>query len=241
VLREYRPLIDQETWEKVQVKAAALHEKYRAPTTAPRTAELRLRGLVVCGWCGKPMRAYVGSKHNCQPPGHSCAGYMQHGKRNPHGCKQHHVPHDPLERLVLDYLTTTAPEVKALLDSFAGLSPKVKDRANRRGEALQEEIGALERDLCDLGITWDRIKEDLRQRKAALDQAVSRLNQEGRHRQKAEAVRTVVDRIVCHFQAHGNRHELSSIEIAASEDGAIRPLTFPEVTLQSDVRPVALS
>ncbi|MCX7428985.1 MAG: recombinase zinc beta ribbon domain-containing protein, partial [Planctomycetia bacterium] len=310
---EYRPLIAQETWDKVQVKAAALHDKYRAPTTAPRTAELWLRGLVVCGWCGKPMRAYVGSKTNNQPPGYSCSGYMQHGKRNPHGCKQHHVPHEFLERLVLDYLTTTAPEVKSLLDaaeaddleaarplldaiesarqelggvwcemvafvadyfqgskarrkaerklsieelysasyrhvrpqiekavaakeseleslldSFAGLSPKLKERANRRGEALQEEIDALKRDLGNLRITWDRIKEDLRQRKAALDHAVSTLNEEGRHRQKAEAVRTVVDRIVCHFQSHGNRHKLTRIEVAASEDGAIQPRTFPE-------------
>ena len=269
------------------------------------------------------MGAYVGSKANGQPPGYSCSGYMQHGKRNPHGCKQHHVPHDLLERLMLDYLTTTVPEVKALLDvaeadnleaaqplleaiesarqelggvwcdmaafvadyfqgskalrkagrkrigiedlysasyrqvrpqiekaiaakeaeleslldSFAGLSPKLKERANRRGEALQEEIDALKRDLGNLRITWDRLKEDLHQRKAALDQAVSTLNEEGRHRQKAEAVRTVVDRIVCHFQPHGKRHTLSSIEIAAAEDGAIRPHTFPEVTLQADARP----
>ena len=132
-------------------------------------------------------------------------------------------------------------ELESLLDSFAGLSPKLKERANRRGEALQEEIDALKRDLGNLRITWDRIKEDLRQRKTALDQAVSTLNEEGRHRQKAEAVRTVVDRIVCHFQEEGKRHKLVSIEVAAAEDGAIQPRTFPELTLQADARSFMLS
>jgi len=40
-------------------------------------------------------------------------------------------------------------ELDALLDGFAGLSPRLKERANRRGEALQGEIDALRRDLCD--------------------------------------------------------------------------------------------
>jgi chromosome segregation ATPase len=187
------------------------------------------------------MRADIGSEQNGQPPGYSCGSYMRHGKRNPFGCKPHHVPHDLLEALVLDYLSQAAPEVKslldaaeaddldaarplldaiesarqqlddvwcemlafvadyfqgskarrkawrkglttaqlysasyrqvrpriekaiaekeaeleALLDGFAGLSAKLKERANRRGEALQEEIEALRRDLCDRRGQWD--------------------------------------------------------------------------------------
>jgi hypothetical protein len=268
------------------------------------------------------MRAYIGSKLNGQPPGYSCASYMRFGKRNPFGCKQHHVPHDLAEALVLDYLTQTAPEIKslldaaeaddleaarplldaiqsarqqlgdvwcemvafvadyfqgskarrkaerkglttaqlysasyrhvrpriekaiadkeaeleALLDGFSGLSPKLKERANRRGEALQEEIDALKRDLCDQRGSWDYFLAQLTERKAALDRAVSTLNQEGRHRQKAEALRSAVGDIVCHFQEQGKRRKLVSIEVAAAEDGAVQPLTFPGVTLQSDTR-----
>ena len=268
------------------------------------------------------MRAYIGSKLNGQPPGYSCASYMRYGKRNPFGCKQHHVPHDLLEALVLDYLTQTAPEVKSLLnaaeadnletarplldaiesarqqlggvwcemvafvedyfqgnkarrkaerkgmsieelysasyrqakpriekaiaekeaeletllDGFAGLSPKLKERANRRGDALQEEIDALRRDLCDRRGEWDYFLAQLTERKAALDKAVSTLNEEGQHRQKAEALRSVVGKIVCHFQDQGKRRKLVSIEVVATEGGTVQPLTFPGVTLQSDTR-----
>jgi hypothetical protein len=35
---EYKPLTDQETWDKVQNKLAVLGEKYRAPKQAPRTS-----------------------------------------------------------------------------------------------------------------------------------------------------------------------------------------------------------
>jgi hypothetical protein len=320
---EYAPLTDQETWDKVQNKLLALGEKYRAPKRAPRTAELWLRGLMVCGCCGKPMRAYIGSKDNGQPPGYSCASYMRFGKRNPFGCKQHHVPHDLAEALVLDYLTQTAPQIKSLLDAaeaddletarplldaiesarqqlggvwcemvafvedyfqgnkarrragrkgmsieelysasyrqakpriekaiaekeaeletlldgFAGLSPNLKERANRRGDALQEEIDALKRDLCDRRGDWDYFLAQLTERKTALDKAVSTLNEEGQHRQKAEALRSVVGEIVCHFQDQGKRRKLVSIEvIAAAEGGAAQPVTFPGVTLQSDTR-----
>ena len=109
--------------------------------------------------------------------------------------------------------------METLLDGFAGLSPKLKERANRRGEALQEEIEALRRDLCDLRGPWDHFKAQLRERKAALDKAVSTLNEEGQHRQKAEALRSVVGEIVCHFQDQGKRRKLVSIEVVAVEGG----------------------
>jgi len=38
-------------------------------------------------------------------------------------------------------------ELEELLDGFAGLTPKLKDRANRRGDALQEGIDADRRSL----------------------------------------------------------------------------------------------
>ena len=76
----------------------------------------------------------------------------------------------------------------------------------------------------------------LRERKAALDKAVSTLNEEGQHRQKAEALRSAVGEIVCHFQDQGKRRKLVSIEVVAVEGGAAQPVTFPGVTLQSDTR-----
>jgi hypothetical protein len=70
------------------------------------------------------------------------------------------------------------------------------------------------------------LKADLKARQEALQRATTILNQEGWFRQKAEAIKTVVDRIVCHFSRSGKRCTLKSIDLYAVEDGAIR-LPFP--------------
>jgi len=127
-------------------------------------------------------------------------------------------------------------ELDALLDGFAGLSPKLIERANKRGEALQRDIDRLQRDLVDLRVPWEWLKTDLKARQEALQRATTILNQEGRFRQKAEALKTVVDRIVCYFSKSGRRCTLESIELYAAEDGAIRPLTFPGDSLQMNRR-----
>ena len=120
-------------------------------------------------------------------------------------------------------------ELEALLDGFAGLSPRLKERANKRGEAIQGEIDRLQQDLIDLRDRWEWLQDDLKARKEALERATTTLNQEGRFRQKAEALKPVIDRIVCHFSKSGRRCTLNSIDLYAAEDGAIRPLSFPRV------------
>jgi len=82
----------------------------------------------------------------------------------------------------------------------------------------------------NLRIPWERLQADLVARTEALDRTVGTLNQEGHFRQKAEALKTVVDRIVCHFST-GN--DLKSIEVYAAED-APRPLSFPVNSLPMD-------
>ena len=117
-------------------------------------------------------------------------------------------------------------ELEALLDGFAGLSPKLKDRANKRGEALQKEIDALQRDLQDLRVPWEQLRAELAARQEALERATATLNQEGHFRQKAEALKTVIGRIVCHFSRRGIHCSMKSIDIYAPEDAAVRPLSF---------------
>ena len=104
-------------------------------------------------------------------------------------------------------------ELEALLDGFAGLFPKLKDRANKRGEALQKEIDALQGDLQDWRISWERLRAQLAARQEALERAITTLNQEGHFRQKAEALETVIGRIVCHFSRKGKHCPLKSIDI----------------------------
>ncbi|MBN2021587.1 MAG: recombinase family protein [Pirellulales bacterium] len=127
-------------------------------------------------------------------------------------------------------------ELEALLDGFSGLSPRLKERANQRGEAIQKEIDALKRDLADLRIPWERLQANLKARQEALERATTTLNQEGIFRQKAEVLRTVIDRIVCRFSRSGKRCTLKSIDVYAAKEGAVRPLSFPVDSLQMDSR-----
>jgi DNA invertase Pin-like site-specific DNA recombinase len=124
-------------------------------------------------------------------------------------------------------------ELEALLDGYKDLSPKLRERANRRGEALQDEIDDLNRQLRDLRIPWDQVRQELSARQEALARATETLNHEGRHRQKAEVIRAVVDKIICHFSGSGRRVRLESIEVIPAEGAAVRPLTFPGSLLEN--------
>jgi len=306
---EFEPIIAVEVFNQAQAKLTAT--KTRA-YKAPKTAFLWLRGFVICSQCGKPMRGLSGNPGNGLQPGYVCAEYSRWGTRAPSGCGHHRIDHDVLENLVLDYLTQTAPQVKALLDAttatdketaqplldaildvensrdgkwmemahfveehlpskaqrkaarkgltaqqlyrrvftsvkpkieakiaakereldelldgFAGLTPKLKERANRRGEALQEEIEGLRRDLQNARGTWEYLRDDLVARKEALERTLATLNKEGHFRQKTEALRTAVDKIVCHFRRVGKRAILESVQIVPAEGAAVQPLTFP--------------
>jgi hypothetical protein len=66
----------------------------------------------------------------------------------------------------------------------------------------------------------------------ALERAMATVNQEGHCRHKAEVLKTVMDKIVCHFRRVGNRATLESIEVTPAEDAAVRPLTFPGSLLE---------
>jgi hypothetical protein len=300
-------MVAPEIFDKAQAKLAVTKTRaYRAP----KTASLWLRGFVVCAKCGKPMRGLSGNPGNGLQPGYVCAEYGRWGTRAPSGCGHFRVEHELLESLVLDYLTQTAPQIKALLDAttatdmgaarplleaidaadagrrgvwldmlafvdehlpgnkarrktrmsleelygflyerakprlekkvadkeaeieavldgFAGLTPKMKDRVNKRLEALQMELDALRRDLTDSRVSWEYLHGLLAARQGALERATATLNQEGHSRQKAEVLKTVVDKIICHFRRVGKRATLDSIEVIPAEDAAIRPLTFP--------------
>ena len=305
---EFKPMMAPEVFNLAQAKLAATQKR---AYQAPKTASLWLRGFVVCAKCGKPMRGLSGGENGFRP-GYLCAEYGRWGKRAPSGCGHFRIDHELLEGIVLDYLTQTAPEIKALLDAttadnldaarplldairetdnrrdrvgmemlafvethlkgnkarrrahkmslgavysrvyertlptlekalkekeaeldaqldaYRDLPPRLKERAVQRMKALQDEIDDLRGDLKNLRIPWDRLRADLAARREAQKRATATLNQEGHFRQKTEALKCVVDKIVCHFK--GTR--LDSVEMVPAEDAAVRPLTFPGPLLE---------
>lgn len=281
----YKPIIDAKTWAKVQEKLqAASDDQLAVVKRPPKTAELWLKPFLVCGQCGKPMRATrgespgTGGKYRLWPS-YFCGTYGTYGKDNPTGCHCHRVRHDYLVNVVTDYVKQTAPKVAQLLEAtetgnlelarplleqlsisrraessvwfdmvafidehatakerraddldaayglaykrlrpkleakvtelereldgmledFRTLSPKLRDRANTKMEALDEEIKQLKRDTADLRVPWFNLKADVEARKQAIDKANQVLGNGAAHRQKTEALSAVVDKIVCHF------------------------------------------
>jgi DNA invertase Pin-like site-specific DNA recombinase len=113
-------------------------------------------------------------------------------------------------------------ELDRKLVEFGTLSPKLKARANKAMESMQDEIEAMQRDLIDLRQPWHNLKENVVQRQAHLERAQAVLCNGAAGRQKTEALGTVVDRIVCHFkhtatkaQQHNGKSILERVEINA--------------------------
>jgi DNA invertase Pin-like site-specific DNA recombinase len=293
---EYTPIVSLDVWNTAQRKLAESSGNRKAQ---PRVADLWLRPFLVCGHCDKTMRASEGRYKGTTYPSYFCGTYGTYGKRNPAGCWCHRVKHDTLERIVLDYLEESAPEIRvlmeaskgtdlqaarplieawiqanqfsdwtwlkmdlfveehlsrekrarawkkgsnleevygvlynamkpgiereigereakleALLDGFTGLSPKLKERANKRGEALQEEIDQLREKLVDLREPYARFEEELVARREAIDMARAMIGRESSGLQKAESLSKVVAKIVCRFRHVEARRSKGKREIA---------------------------
>ncbi|NQT11722.1 MAG: recombinase family protein [Planctomycetes bacterium] len=93
--------------------------------------------------------------------------------------------------------------IEAELDGFKGLSDRLKKRANARMEARQDEVDALTRQLSDLRVSFGDMQAELKTRKAAYRHALKTIKQDQAYRQKAEALRAVIDKIVLHFRYTG--------------------------------------
>jgi hypothetical protein len=85
-------------------------------------------------------------------------------------------------------------------------------------------------------LPWDNVKGELRDRREALDNAEAILGGEGADRQKTEALRKVIDKIVCNFRHTGKdgkptakKSFLDTVEIVAvsGESYTCRLLTSP--------------
>ena len=116
-----------------------------------------------------------------------------------------------------------------MVEDFRGLSARLRDRANRRMEALQEEIDALRRQHDDLRKPWELTCEEIRQRAEAMELAAASQGSGGRI--TPELLRGVVEKILCHFRYKGSKSYLESVEILPSNgpptnlllDGPLRP------------------
>jgi len=127
-------------------------------------------------------------------------------------------------------------ELDRMLEDFRTLSPKLRERANAKMEALQADIDAIRRKMEDLRVPWGKVQAELTARRKALDNALVILGKQGADRQKTEALRGVIDRIVCHFRyvdQHGKPMPVKSF----LESVEIIPVSGEAVTFRSETSP----
>ncbi len=154
---EYKPMVPLPIWEKVQAKIqVASTEQGKRLKRPPNTEELWLKPFLICGGCGKPMRACRGDSTPYLVASYLCGTYATYGQTNPAGCRCHRVAHDVLERIVLDYLKATAPKVRQLLEAtetgnpglalpvafeFSGVMQRYAETFDKMHEFVEEHVG----------------------------------------------------------------------------------------------------
>lgn len=114
----FEPIIDAKTWKRVQEKLReASDEQTAIKKRPPKTDELWLKPFLICGHCGKPMRATRGESGDRVWPSYFCGTYGTYGKNNPTGCHCHRIKHDFVESLILDYVRETCPKTAELMEA----------------------------------------------------------------------------------------------------------------------------
>jgi DNA invertase Pin-like site-specific DNA recombinase len=105
----HEPIIDRETWDRVQRKLKGRRER-PAP---PRRDDLWLRGLLVCGKCGRTMNTFRQGK---TIKGYICGSYYRYSqtrsKQEFTGCARNWVPHEEVEKLVAKHLEGMADDLR---------------------------------------------------------------------------------------------------------------------------------
>jgi DNA invertase Pin-like site-specific DNA recombinase len=138
----FEPIVDQETWDKVQAKAEiASSEQLAVPKRPAQTGELWLKPFLVCGRCGKSMRATRGESTRGMFPSYFCGTYGTYGRKNLTGCHCHRVKHSLLEQIVVDYVRQTSPKVVQLLNAthtgdLEAAKPLIQAISDTTGEYL---------------------------------------------------------------------------------------------------------
>ena len=137
---KHEPLVDRETWQKVQ-DVLASHLNGERTREHPHY----LKGTVYCGACGERLLIqYAKSRSGVRYPYYSCAG--RHGRRN--DCKQRSVLIEEVERQVeaLYREISFTPEFRKQLEGWLQAEvQKTADEFTAERQRLEREKDKLER------------------------------------------------------------------------------------------------
>jgi hypothetical protein len=133
--------------------------------------------------------------------------------------------HGQRKRDLAPEIQAAEAELERLVGAYADLprgASRAREMANRRIEELETKIGALKGQEEDLGKRWDELNAEFRRRYESLAIALEALDTDGAYRRKAEALRMVVDRMVCRFRYSDGKGKfaksfLDSVEVIPVE------------------------
>ena len=115
----FEPIVPREVWDKVQRKLdeAKKANEGKGAKKGPRSPELWLRGLLVCGRCGKPMRGWHPRNDKYLWKSYFCGTYGNYGAKNPTGCKLHRVKAEVLEQVAERYLEEKHRQLRMTIEA----------------------------------------------------------------------------------------------------------------------------
>jgi len=140
----WKPIVDEETFEAVQV----LRAKNRATYTnnvRPKQHDYVLQGLVRCGDCGRVLHG-ASTHKKLQDGGRNYYFYYQHLGRAPRGCSRKSISAEQLEALILGRLKDLAGR-KSMLDEIV---VEANQRIDTGVPAQKRILDAAVRRLADL-------------------------------------------------------------------------------------------
>jgi DNA invertase Pin-like site-specific DNA recombinase len=135
------------------------------------------------------------------------------------------------ERLQLQ-IASMDDQLEAMVDAYKDLPPIAREKARKKMEVLEEEIGRLKAQVDPLTERMDSVYDQLTRMDAGIATAQVTVREQS-NRQKAEAVSRVIDKIICHFVENPDRkpNEPSSIptmiEVVPVSGSGNQPVSYP--------------
>jgi uncharacterized protein YydD (DUF2326 family) len=89
-------------------------------------------------------------------------------------------------------------QLEEMVDAYKDLPPIAREKANKKMQALEEEIGKAKANM-NLTDTMESIYDQLSRMDKAIEQAQVSMQSQS-NRQKAEALSGIIDKIIIHFR-----------------------------------------
>jgi DNA invertase Pin-like site-specific DNA recombinase len=152
----HEPVIDRETWERVQTKRGKVRNT-RKPTTGEHNM---FSGLLVCSTCGTNLGFHF-NQGNHDITYFNCQNYNNRGKQHGNCDATHYIRTDFLEQVVLGDIARITAFTKRYEDEFIKILTNSTVKENQRSIGmLTQELETRKARSAELDVLFERIYED---------------------------------------------------------------------------------